>query len=279
MCRLRSLAQVGGLAAGLLLVGQCLAAEPAKTDSRSPTLGSWMPRWELGDRWVVETTSRPIQVRGEVARTAVRPIQWQFSVERFEKSLENDCCRVEIRCLADPSGHPLTVVWIDRKSLAIRQLAMEIPVPDGFQTITQSYEFPNDQVSPVLVPLTAVPLDLPVFYAEGGKGTQTFSYETHGGPAGAKAIGDVGFACEVEQQTSLLSLEEVKDMVHGTFAKTLEAQPVLEFRLKGPGRSVRQLWQPSLPWPVYSENGATTCRLVKVIPTAGRAKKPQEPQP
>jgi hypothetical protein len=38
-------------------------------------------------------------------------------------------------------------------------------------------------------------------------------------------------------------------------------------------RQVRQLWTAGVPWPVYSDNGITISRLVKVIPA------PHSPQP
>ncbi|MFH1268351.1 MAG: hypothetical protein ABIK89_21735, partial [Planctomycetota bacterium] len=76
------------------------SSETPKRDTRSPTFDELMPRWDLGDRWVVETVSRPLQVRGETSvETVCRPIQWQFAVRKFEKALTDDCYRVEIKCL------------------------------------------------------------------------------------------------------------------------------------------------------------------------------------
>jgi hypothetical protein len=37
-------------------------------------------------------------------------------------------------------------------------------------------------------------------------------------------------------------------------------------RLETAERKVRQVWQPGMPWPSFSDNGDTVSRLIKVIP-------------
>ena len=139
-----------------------LAAEQEDPE-RSVSLAQLKPQWELGDKWIVETQSRPVQVREELAdQVAIRPIQWQFTVQRVEKTLENDCYRVEVRCLLPGPEQPATVLWIDRKSNALRKLQTQLPVPGGFRTMTENYHFADGQPSPVLAPINALPVDLPL---------------------------------------------------------------------------------------------------------------------
>lgn len=258
---------VGGLAGALA----ARAADQPQRDTRSPSFDQLIPRWELGDSWIVETVSQPLQTRGDAsAPSRLKPIQWQFAVQRYEKTLSDDCYRVEVKCLAE-GQQPTTVLWVDKKSLAIRQIQTQIPTADGFQAVTQSYEFSSGQPSPVLGPLSALPLDLPLFSGNQSKGMQTFMYETHAGKPGEKAVGELGFAHQVEQQVESVATEQVKGLVHETYTKSLSAQPVVEVKLKSGERQVRQLWQPGLPWPVYSKNGSTECRLIKVIPAKEQA--------
>jgi len=134
MCRLRSLAQVGGLAAGLLLVGQCLAPS-RQDDSRSPPR-LLMPRWNWGSLGGGDD-SRPI--KSGASRANGRPAdQWQFSVERFEKSLENDCCRVRIP-LSGRSVRPSADRGVDRPKVSGHSAARHgDPCAGRFQTITQA---------------------------------------------------------------------------------------------------------------------------------------------
>jgi hypothetical protein len=279
---MKKTASLGGLVAlaGLAVAFGAPAADEPQRDTRSPSFEQLIPRWDLGDQWVVETTSRPIQMRGETdAQTVCRPIQWQFAVQRFEKALADDCYRVEVKCLLEGAPQPTTVLWVDKKSLALRKIETQLPVPDGFQTITQSYEFSSGQPSPVLGPLTALPVDLPLFLGDQTKGMQTFTYETHDGPAETKKVGELGFAYQIEQQVTSVSSEEVKGLLNETFTKGLTKQPVVEVQLKSGQQQVRQLWQPGLPWPVYSKNGSTECRLVKVIPAEQKPDEEREPEP
>ena len=258
-----ALLAVGGLVGTL----GARAAEGPQRDLRSPSFDQLIPRWELGDQWIVETVSQPRQVRGESsAESRIRPIQWQFAVQRFEKALTDDCYRLEVKCLAEGVPRPATVLWVDKKTRAIRKIQTQIPVPEGFQTITQSYAFSSGQPAAVLGPLSALPLDLPRFSGGEAKGMQTFMYETHGGLPGQKEVGELGFAHQVEQQVTPVASEQVKGLIHETYTKSLTEQPVVEVQLKSGDRQVRQLWQPGSPWPVYSKNGSTECRLIKVIP-------------
>ncbi len=271
-----SLKYQGGLVALVapLMVCLCLAADSAESPNRSIFLQRLKPNWQLGDKWVVETITQPLQMReGTTRRMAARPIQWQFTVQRFEKSLNQDYYRVEIRCMLRGRPQPMTVLWVDRKSHILRKIQTQIPVPGGFRTITENYEFASGQPSPVLGPLSALPIDLPLLMDGQAKGSQKFTYEANTSLSGTKAVGEVGFAYEVEQEVSPANAEQVKGLLNDTFAKDLKRRPVVEVKLKGPGREVRQLWQPGLPWPAYTESGPTVSRLVKVIPAKSKPEK------
>lgn len=258
-------------AAAAMLVGlgmACLvwAADSPQDGNRSIDFDQLRPQWQMGDQWVIETVSLPVQVRGTgIAQAKTQPIRWQFAMQKYEKVIGDDCYRLEIRCLEE-GQHPTTVLWIDKKSHALKQIQTQIPTVDGLKTVTESYEFAGGQPSPVLGPLSALPLDLPLFQGGQTKGMQTFNYEANIGPAGAKAVGDLGFAYEVQQEISQPQPEQVKGLVDDSFKKSLENKPVVEVRLKRFDRQVRQLWQPGQPWPVYSDNGITTSRLVEIQP-------------
>ena len=64
---------------------------------------------------------------------------------------------------------------------------------------------------------------------------------------------------------------EVKGLLADEFAKDLRVRPAVEVRLKRFDRQVRQVWQAGLPWPVYTESGSTTARLIKVIPAGAES--------
>jgi hypothetical protein len=245
-----------------------LAADPKPSAQREADLQHVKPLWRLGDQWIVETTTLPIQVRDELTQTSrTRPIQWQFTVQRFEKAID-DCFRIEIRCLLSGPPQPVTTLWIDRQTQTLRQVQTQIPVAGEFRTVVENYETANGQPAPVLGMLTALPVDLPVFQG-GQKGLQKYVYQSWSGPAGTKALGEIGFGQAVEQEVLQPQPEQVKSLLPEEFTKDLAERPVVEVRLKGDLRQVRQIWQAGRPWPVYIDNGTTICRLREVKAGAG----------
>jgi hypothetical protein len=257
---------------------------PQPSPPRSPLPTPQPPQWNLGDRWTVESVGKRMQVRRGGEAPTIRPIQWQFSLSRFEKSLTHDCFRVEIRCLANENGRPLTTLWVDRQSRALRQIATEIPVPGGYHTITLNYDCNSGQPSPVIGPLTALPIDLPVLLAARSKGLETFHYRSSSGTPQAKEVDPLLFEHAVEQQIAAVDAAEARKLLDASFAKSLDDDPltksigpapVCEVRLKSAGREIRQLWQDGAPWPIYADNGHCVCRLVSVQP----AETAQEVQP
>lgn len=235
----------------------------------------WRPRWAVGDQWVIETASRPITARSPEKEDDLVKTRWQFSVVKREKLIDHDCFVIEVTALKDPKAQPRTTLWVDAKALALRQFQTQIPVPGGFTTITESYDSGRDApASPVIGPLTALPVDLPVF-VPGAKaeGEQVFSYEAVSGPSGKRAPSDVGFAVEIRQTVSPVALDSrIKGLVPQEFSRDLEVKPLAEVRMRSAERSVRQIWQAGQPWPVYADSGDTTTRgdttsrLVEVKP-------------
>lgn len=241
-----------------------LAADAPSGATRSANMELITPQWGAGDSWVVETASLPVQVRGTLDPTIrSKPIQWQFTVQRYEKVVGDDCYRVVVKCL-EPGPQPTTVLWIDRATQTLRQVETEFPVRGGFKKVVENYQFSAGRKSPVLGPLTALPLDLPFFQGNRTKSLESYSYEASAGPAGSKALGDIGFIYEVEQDVTTPSAQHVKGLLPDAYMKDLNTRPVVEVRLRSAGRQVRQLWRPGLPWPVYADNGVTVARLVKV---------------
>ena len=235
------------------------------------------PRWKVGDRWIVQTRTMQMQARRQVGQDdRGQPVQWQFQVQGTEKLAGTQCYKVEIKCLAESAMKPSTTIWVDAQTMALRQTKVELPTQGGSRSVTESYEFPGGQPAPVLGPLTALPLDLPLFLDEGTKATSQFVYETYVGPAGTKAIGEIGFTRGVRQDVGLKETEGVKSLLDEQFVKSLPTDPLVEVQLSSQERSVRQLWQAGGLWPAYSDNGVTQAKLLRVLPpaTPGRGEQP-----
>ena len=262
MCKLSI---IGLLVAASLSHAVCQAEGGAEDNADKTSLSQLRPHWNVGDRWVVETRTQPIQERRKtVAGDKANSVEWQFSVAALEKIGPREAYRIHVECLLAGPRQANATVWVDRRNLAIHRIQVRLPRPNGFHTVTESYRTASGQSFPVLGPLTALPLDLPVFL-EGEKGVRTFEYEAVAGPPGAKAAGEVGFTCSVEQKEAHVQQTEVQKLLHREFAKNFAREPVVAVELKSHGRTVRQLWQAGLPWPVFSRSGPTQTRLVRVV--------------
>lgn len=230
----------------------------------APEPQTFRPEWRVGDQWVVEMTVTDPQAR-DTKDAPPRPVRWQFEVLKPEKLGLVECHKVRVRTVEDPEAQPTAILWVDPKTMTLRQFQSQLPVPGGFRTVTESYAVADGQAAPVVGPLSALPIDLPLLTPGAAKG-QTFSYEANSSPAGKKAVGEVGFLVDVEQKVEAADPKAVQDLLPADFRKDVEAKPLLEVRLKSPDREVRQLWQAQQPWPVYAKSGTTTARLVKFTP-------------
>jgi hypothetical protein len=228
------------------------------------------PAWKVGDQWEIETVTQPLQARTDFGANPEPakpdPVRWRFTVQKLDKLGSNQCFVVEIVSLPDPKSQPRTLLWVDAKALALRQMQTQLPIPGGFTTVTESYQFGDGQPAPVMGMLTALPVELPMFVAGKSGGKQTFSYDAFSGPAGKRAPSDVGFAVDITQSVEPVKLDQVKGLVPPDYTRDLQVKPLARVTLETPEREVSQIWQASQPWPVYSNNGSTTARLVKVTP-------------
>jgi hypothetical protein len=243
-------------AAALLVAA---ARAPAASDDLKP-------RWKVGDRWVVETETRPVHAT-DAPRGARKPLvaRWEFKVAGVEKVGGHDCYRVDIRH-EGVAEEPFVTLWADRDSLALRQSAVRLELRGKARQVTRRYEFDGGQASPVLGPLGNLPLDLPVFTAERPRGGVKFKYTALSGadrPRGGLA--GLEMPTEVEQQVEPVRTEKVKDLLGKETPRGADAT-VYRVQLETPRCKVLQLWQAGQPWPSYAENATTVARLVKVIP-------------
>jgi hypothetical protein len=240
---------------------------------------AYRPQWKVGQRWVIAAVTLQSQARRDPKpEDAKQAVRWQFDVRRLEKIDDRNCFQVEVKCQGG-EGEAITTLWVDEKTMTLRRVQTQLPVAGGLRTVTENYRSTSGQPFPAFAPLTVPPLELPLFLT-GTKGSQTFEYEASSTPPEEKGVGDIEFAFSVDQQLTRPPADKVKGLVPEEYSKDLIQKPVLEVQLKAASSQVRQLWQPGLPWPVYSNNGIAESRLVEV---SEPAKKPEEekdkPQP
>ena len=234
-----------------------------------PQTNQFRPEWQVGDQWVVETQTPQTQTASPQA--AIAKARWRFTVEAVEPMAQADCFRIV--CRPADAQEPKTVVWVDRKTTAIRQIQTQLPTPAGYKTVTESYQ--STTAAPVVGPLTVLPIALPQFSQPGIKSLDAYQYETISGPGGIKAAGDVGFSTDIRQTFSKPSADRIKNLFDEQHIKSLEDRPLVEVHLSTPVETVRQVWAEGAPWPVVADNGLTVARLVQATRAGDRGQEPE----
>lgn len=218
------------------------------------------PAWKVGDTWTVETVSHKIQGREDQAARNSPKLQWKFHVDKIEPVAGRDCYRIDIQCLAKGRLQPATTIWCDQETRFLRQFQTQLPAAGQFVVVQESYAT-QQRSAPVLPPVTALPLGLPVFVQQGAKDTGPYVYTSQPLPAGSKDAGVMQFAHTTQQQVQPPSSKSLK-LVKGTYAKDIEQKTIQEVHLSDENQSVVQIWQAGAPWPVYASNGHTEAWLV-----------------
>lgn len=224
------------------------------------------PRWQIGQRWVVETVSVPIQTSDTSGTRPGKPVRWEFKVVRKEKVGDHSCFRVEVTSKTVPDA-PKTVLWVDDGSLALRQVEAGMLVQGEERRVRERYDFEDGQPSPVIAPLSNLPLDLPVFSTVRPRSGK-YGYKARAVDAKEKPGDEISFSFQVEQKLAPASLAVARGALNED-EKTGGKKPTYEVRMKSPEREVMQLWRPGSPWPVYADNGNTKARLIQVLPATG----------
>src|SRR5262249_2522490 len=133
----------------------CRAASP----SAQKTEEQLKPRWQLGQRWEIETTRTAFHT-DEPSRVG-KPVRWQFTVVGRDRVGGKPCFRTEIICKSI-EGVPATTIWVEQKTLALVQVETGLIVQGEVRWLKERYDGGSNG-SPVVSPLGPVPLDLPVF--------------------------------------------------------------------------------------------------------------------
>jgi len=268
--RMRCWAYLAVLAAGSVLLSGAATGraeqapgEAAPAEATEPVAPAELtpPEWEIGDSWVVETLTERVQGREATADPETTRLKWQFRVAKIEKVAGSDCYRVDIQCLAASRVRPRGSIWCDKQTLFLRQFQTQVAFQGRYRTIQESYACAKGATAPVVTFVNVLPLAMPAFPPEGAKAADSFTYTSQPLPAGAKDPGTVRFLHTSTQQVGPVGAKAL-EAIPPTYAKSLGTGPLTEVTLEDRRQSVRQLWQPGSPWPVYVENTRTKAWLV-----------------
>ena len=229
------------------------------------------PKWSVGQAWSVETES--LQPQTDLQDTKCVAL-WQFLVEAIDEFEGGDCFRLVITPVEHPE--PKTTVWVDSRSFMIRRLDSQIPTLNGYVTVSETYR--ANQPVPVIGPLSLIPIALPRFVSDetkSGDATERFEYNNSDFD-GVKSDTTVAFLTSVSQTVGTPDAERMKLFREIPGAKSVDELNVFEVKLETRNETVRQLWNASSPWPVFSENGMSTARLLDVVDASETLQNPTE---
>lgn len=222
------------------------------------------PKWQVGDRWVIETVTDRIQGREGQAAVAPPKLRWSFQVAKLEKVAGHECYRIDIECLSKGRLRPQTSIWCDKETLFLRQFQTQLAFQGRYRTIHESYDCPDGQFSPVLTPMNAIPISLPAFVPAGSKSVGSYSYTSQPLPAGSKDPTIIRFSHQMTQDISSPNAKSLGQLPR-SYSKNLDAG-LTEVKFADKSQSVVQVWKKGNPWPLFVDHGRTKAWLVPEKP-------------
>jgi len=220
--------------------------------------------WQIGTTWSIETVS--LQRQGTM-KTQSSPVVWVFTVVGETKIGSRDCFEVVIRCKDDSDRRPHVSIWVDKVSGMLMRVTTQTFVQGQWRTLTETYSPLEGKSTAVFGSIPSLPLDMPLFTGEtGSKIIDGMTYEVVTGNVETKALGEVGFAYQVDQSIQPVPEEQSHELSRAkSLVASFNLKDAVEVELKSGAKTrVRQIWVPDQPWPVYSTNGVSESRLLDV---------------
>ena len=228
--------------------------------------GKLGPQCKVGDSWTVETSTVQFTSAVESAEKRVK-VQWQFKVESIEQVADRDCFRILAECIAANRNQPEVIIWVDCASGMLARVTSRVPVRGSWAEFTETYLSNDGAAVPVIGVIPVLPLDMPIFESDENSGDVSFkslepkSYDICSGDIHEKGLDTVGFTREVSQTVTRPDTIMMKSI-----DETLPQDTTVQVEIGSGQQSVKQVWAPGNPWPVYSDNGVTESRLLDFVP-------------
>ena len=257
--------------------GKAAAVPPAPAPAVAPAAAApadgqavRAPELRFGDSWTVIVQAAHPEDDGAWQTEEA----WQFTVT----GVRADQTVVEARRAGSSGIAPVTLL-LDPSSGTLRRSRVVLPANFGPKMVDREYQADQpcvNDLSPVPFDRPAFPLIVPV--SKKGAPGKPFTQRVFEA-ADTAAPGHVRFSSKTVQRvypTDAKAAEKIlaRDQREGSRGAeagaeavrplTLAAQPRWRVEIKVPGgKSVEQLWAPSIPWPVYSASSTTRAWMVE----------------
>lgn len=225
----------------------------------------FVPKWNVGDRWVLEASYRDMRSPGEVW---MPPLQWVFKVRSIKQIADQDCYVLHVY----PKNSTLkvqAVLWLAVADLRPLRVIDIYPTNEGVKSSERDID-PSDP-QPLLAEDTLVPYDLPVFplvkasaSVQNADGFAAYRSEPKEKKfAKVTKVGGLSFKRTIGQKN-----KAPEKQYADTFAAYRSAGASFQVELAEPrsNTSLIQLWQEGSPWAISSESVARKIRLLPPTP-------------
>lgn len=256
----------------VLLLGCCLAIPSVATAQASaePQSG-FVPRWQVGQQWMLEASYRDLKNEGE---PWLPPVRWIFKVKAL-KNLHQKDCYVVYAFPKDQHVKMQAVLYLGVDDLRPLRVIDIFPGPRGVQHRIR--DFDPSTTTPLVNEDTMVPYDLPVFPLVSATRQNADGFGAYAAPqaqnfAKVKTYGIFRFKKKIAQ-TGKQPEKQFADAL-GAYRSTGESFQV-EMADPGSSGTMTQVWQESQPWAVMAESHG---RKVRLVPSAAPTPLPVVPQ-
>ena len=225
----------------------------------------FVPRWNVGDRWVLEASYRDMRSPGEVW---MPPLYWVFKVRSIKKVADVDCYVVHVF----PKHAALKVqaiLWLAVEDLRPVRVIDIFPTNEGVKSSERDIDPGNHQ--PLLAEDTLAPYDLPVFpLVRAGQSVQNADgFAAYRNEPVAKKFSKVTKVGSLSFKRTTVQQNKKPDKQYAdTFAAYRASGENFQVELAEPrsNTSLMQLWQEGSPWAISSESIARKIRLMPPQP-------------
>lgn len=223
----------------------------------------FVPKWNVGDKWVVEATYKDIRQEGDVW---LPPILWVFKV-RGIKSLHRQKCYVVHVYPADKNIKQQAILYLSTFDLRVLKVIDIYPTRDGAKAQERFYDPFNPQ--PLIAENTLIPYDLPLFPLLKPKLVQ----DSDGIFKGYRSknllrtipkiikIGEFSFKKVIKQNQKNIDTKHYADQFRA-YSSNLGSTYQVELIDENNKDTLVQVWQEGLPWAISADSGLKRMRLI-----------------
>ncbi len=247
---------------GLMLGAPLHGVAQEVAASQASDLGSFKPRWQVGQAWVVEAHVPRLQLATEVDRSqALVSLRWRFAVEKIDNLLDEPCYLIEARPQdVEPEGLCLRL-WVSTEALLLKGWELLFPCGGVVASTGEMFRGGDFPAYPASVPFMLVPIAFPVWEEIPLKDIAEFHYEARVGLAAVKDLQESRFYIAISQCVDKPDERYVKSVLNRSVDQ-LGNRDLLRIELQSSLGHWQQLWMAGQPWPVWASNGIVTSRLV-----------------